>query len=278
MVPVSGLFDAFRNVNVLVIGDIMIDRYLEGSVDRISPEAPVPVVHLKKSDNRLGGAANVALNLKALGANPYLFSVSGRDEAAERLLELLPKAGLNPKGIFQSAERQTTVKTRVLAANQQLLRVDQEDQNDLSEKEASYFLKSIRQLLDQREIKVILFQDYNKGVLSQSVIREVMLEAIKRDIPTVVDPKFKNFWAFKKVSVFKPNLKEIRAQVPMPVEPDLASLKKVTAYIHRELSNDITLITLSDKGLFISDNRQHHLIPDPAKSHLRCLRSGRHGS
>jgi len=261
MAPSTGFFEAFRRLNVLVVGDIMIDRYLSGTVDRISPEAPVPVVHLRTRDSRLGGAANVALNLSALGAKPYLCSVVGEDENGEQVRALLPEAGLSARGLVRSAERLTTVKTRVLAASQQLLRVDQEDTHDLSAREAGQFLNTVRSLLEQRDIHAILFQDYNKGVLSEAVIREVILEAIKRDIPTVVDPKYRNFWAYKRSTLFKPNLKEIRAQVPMPVEPTLESLLEANAYIHRKLENPITLITLSDKGLFISDQKEHYLLP-----------------
>jgi len=266
MVQSPGFFEAFHRLRVLVIGDVMIDRYLSGAVDRISPEAPVPVVHLHNRDSRLGGAANVALNLSALGAKPYLCTVVGDDEHGEQIAHLLPEAGLSNRGLVRSGERTTTVKTRVLAASQQLLRVDQEDTHDLSEQEAGHFLATVRGILEQRNIHAILFQDYNKGVLSETVIREVILEAVKRDIPTVVDPKYRNFWAYKRATLFKPNLKEIRAQVPMQVEPTLESLLEANAYIHRKLDNPITLITLSDKGLFISDHREHHLLPTEARA------------
>ena len=239
----------------------MIDRYLTGSVDRISPEAPVPVVHLQHSDNRLGGAANVALNLKALGATPYLCSVYGTDDPGKIMEQLVPDAGLSMRGLMASGERITTTKTRILASSQQLLRVDQEHTHDLSKAEAAAFLDRVRHVLDTKPIQAILFQDYNKGVLSEQVIREVVLEAIKRDIPTVVDPKNRNFWAFKRVTLFKPNLKEIRAQSPVEVEPQLDSLIRAAKFIHQKLENPITLITLSDKGLFITDQKEHHLIP-----------------
>ncbi|MBK7870548.1 MAG: carbohydrate kinase [Saprospiraceae bacterium] len=250
----SNIFEAFDQLNVLVVGDVMIDRYMSGQVERISPEAPVPVVHLQKREDRLGGAANVALNIKALGATPYLCSVIGKDRDAERMLELLPDAGLSIKGIIQSKERVTTVKTRILAGSQQLLRVDEETIEDLSKNEVTLVLDIIRTILEEKIIHVILFQDYNKGVLSQEVIRNIMLEAIKRDIPTAVDPKFKNFWAYKHVTLFKPNLKEIRSQMPEPILTESASLNKAAELVREKLGNQYTLITLSEKGLFIDHN------------------------
>jgi len=243
----------------------MIDRYLTGSVDRISPEAPVPVVLLHNRDNRLGGAANVALNLKALGAEPYLCSVTGDDTHGELFAQLLPEAGLSKKGVVASPERRTTIKTRVIASSQQLIRVDEEDRFDLTEKESRLFLERIRNLLESKDIDLILFQDYNKGVLHQTVIREIILEAVKRDIPTAVDPKNKNFWEYKRVRLFKPNLSEIRAQIPMRIDPNPDSLKEAAAYIHRKLDNPLTLITLSEKGLFITDHKEHYLIPALAR-------------
>lgn len=255
-------FKSFQHQNILIVGDVMIDRYLTGNADRISPEAPVPVVHMSQRENRLGGAANVALNLKALGANPYLCSVIGNDANADLMLKLLPEAGLSTKGMIKSEERITTVKTRIIANNQHLLRVDAEDQHDLSDQEAQKLLAIIRNLLEQKEISAILFQDYNKGVLSERVIREIMLEAIKKDIPTAVDPKKKNFWAYKHITLFKPNLKEIRAQLPFAINPEeYSQLAKATQHINSKLGNAFSLITLSDKGLFYASKETSDLVP-----------------
>ena len=253
-------FDSFQQQNILIVGDVMIDRYLTGKVDRISPEAPVPVVHLQGRDSRLGGAGNVALNLKALGATPYLCSVIGQDENARQLMGLLPGLQLSAKGLIRSAERKTSVKTRIIAANQHLLRVDDEDTYGLSEEEAGLLLDGVRDILDNRNIHAILFQDYNKGVLTHKVIHEVMLEAIKRDIPTAVDPKFDNFWDYKHVTLFKPNLKEIQAQLSFPVAPRLQSLKKAAGQIHGKLGNRYSLITLSEKGIFYDGDGQSEIL------------------
>ncbi len=266
MVPLTSFFDAFSKVNVLVVGDVMIDRYLTGRVSRVSPEAPVPVVHLSDRENRLGGAANVALNLRALGATPYLCGVVGVDDNADIFTSLLPEQGLSDRGIYRSPERVTTVKTRILASNQHLLRVDQEDSHDLTDTEANAFLEYVRNLIDQRDIHVILFQDYNKGVLTQRVIQELILEAIKRDIPTAVDPKEKNFWSYKHVTLFKPNLKEIRAQVPMPIEPTLESLREASDYVQKQLGNASTIITLSEKGLYYKHSEGDAIVPTLERS------------
>ncbi len=261
MINANNILKVFSQFNVLIVGDVMIDRYLNGKVSRISPEAPVPVVHLQQSENRLGGAANVALNLKAVGANPYLCSLVGADDFGDQFVQLLPQSGLSNKYILRSGERSTTVKTRILAQNQQLLRVDSEDVHDLSKKEAGKYLEAIRKLMDGKDIHIILFQDYNKGVLSHKVINEIMLEAVKRDIPTAVDPKFKNFWSYKRVTLFKPNLKEVRAQFQEEVEPTLESLQKASDKVRSKLGNQITLITLSEKGLFIEKEGQGLIVP-----------------
>jgi len=258
--PASDIFQAFENLNVLIIGDVMIDRYLTGNIDRISPEAPVPVVHLQTRDNRLGGAANVALNIKAMGANPILCSVIGKDENAELFLSLLPDNELVTKGIVQSNTRCTTVKTRVIAANQQILRVDTEDTHDLNNKEQNKLLDCIKNILTTQKIDVILFQDYNKGVLCQELIREVILEAYKREIITVVDPKLKNFLSYRKATLFKPNLKEVKEGLPIKVEATTESLLEASQYIRQELNNQYTMITLGDKGMFIDDGTHSRII------------------
>lgn len=256
---------AFERLNVLVLGDVMIDRYLSGQVSRISPEAPVPVVHFQQSEDRLGGAANVALNIKALGATPYLCSVIGQDADGKALTQLLPKSDLPVGGMVASAKRITTVKTRIMAAGQQLLRVDKEETSELAEADADQLLQHVRNLLETKDIHAILFQDYNKGVLSEKLIKEVIWEALRRDIPTVVDPKFHNFWAYQRVTLFKPNLKEIRAQASMSIQPELPSLQKAAEEVRNRLGNRYTMITLSEKGLFLDGDDRRFILPTEAR-------------
>ena len=266
MTPNLQVFKAFKQQHILIIGDVMIDRYLTGAVDRISPEAPVPVVRLTGQEDRLGGAANVALNLKALGATPYLCSVVGEDDNGARLRMLLPEVQLSDRGLVGSNERRTTVKSRVIAGNQHLLRVDAEDTHALTPREQESLLHAVTALLEQKDIHAILFQDYNKGVLSHPVIRAVILEAIKRDIPTAVDPKFDNFWSYKHVTLFKPNLKEIRAQMPFEVHPTLEDLNKAAHHLRTKLGNPYSLVTLSEKGIYLNNRGAGQTLPTHPRS------------
>jgi D-glycero-beta-D-manno-heptose-7-phosphate kinase len=260
------ILDSLRGSRVLVVGDVMLDRYLTGAVTRISPEAPVPVVLQRNTEDRLGGAANVALNLHALGAEPVLCSVVGTDHDGQVLIDALPEEGLTDAGILRSTERRTTVKTRILGNNQQMLRIDQEDTHDLSAGEAGLLVGKIRDLLDASPVQVIIFQDYNKGVLSPEVIRLVLAEARQRGILTAVDPKKNNFFAFKGVDLFKPNLKEIRDSSPFPVDTSVASLKQSARFLQEQLQNRLTMITLSEKGLYLNDGDQGTIYPTIARN------------
>ncbi|MFM2267297.1 MAG: hypothetical protein RL757_738 [Bacteroidota bacterium] len=249
---VSSIFEAFAALNVLIVGDVMTDRYEHGKVNRISPEAPVPVVDLSHAENRLGGAANVALNIKALGATPYLFSTIGKDEEGEIFLNLLHQYELSTQGILQSANRKTTVKTRIMAQGQQLLRLDSETVADLTAEDSDVFLKNFFRFIESKTIHVVIFQDYNKGVLTKTVIHQILEAAGQKNIPTTVDPKFKNFFEYKGATLFKPNLKEIRAAVPFSVTTNLESLDAASAYLQQQMGNANTMITLSEHGAYIS--------------------------
>ncbi len=250
----------FQKLNVLIIGDVMLDSYLHGKVERISPEAPVPIVALSNKIYSPGGAANVALNIAALGAKPFLFSVIGKDESGDKLIALLNAANISTKYLQHSKNRRTTVKTRVLAQNQQMLRFDEEDTFDIVDDIADLLLSRLTKSLADTSIDVILFQDYNKGVLSDLMIRKVLFNALKLDIPTVVDPKNKNFFAYKRVTLFKPNLKEINDNLPFQCKNNLTDLKKATKYLASKLNNVQTLITLSDKGVFYSDQENENIL------------------
>ncbi len=255
------LFQQFEQLNILIIGDVMIDRYLTGKIDRISPEAPVPVVHLNKEENRLGGAANVALNIQAMGAQPYLFSAIGDDDNGQLLQQLFPKNGLSAEFIPRLSSRITTVKTRVIAQNQHILRVDREDCSELTSEESDDLFNQLVDLLDKVDIHLILFQDYNKGVLSDYLIKKVITESISRSIPTAVDPKDKHFWSYEKVTLFKPNLREIQQQLGYELKAELSTLNRAAENINQRLSNQHTMITLSDKGLFINSEGQSQIMP-----------------
>jgi D-glycero-beta-D-manno-heptose-7-phosphate kinase len=248
------LFEQFKDFNVLIVGDVMIDHYLYGKVSRISPEAPVPIVELQHTEERLGGAANVALNIKALGATPYLYSVIGDNTEGDTFLELMEQQGLTTQGILQSSERQTTVKTRIMAGTHQMLRLDSEIKTDLNEKDKHELLRSIHSLLEKKKIHAIILQDYNKGVLSLPVIQRMMLHSTKRNIPCAVDPKKNNFFEYKNATLFKPNLKEVKEVLPFEINSNLESLQHATDYLRTHLSQQFTMITLSEKGLFFEEN------------------------
>jgi D-glycero-beta-D-manno-heptose-7-phosphate kinase len=257
----SALFEKFTQLNVVIVGDVMIDRYLHGKVSRISPEAPVPVVELQRTEDRLGGAANVALNIKAMGATPYLFSAIGSDTEGSSFLTLMNENSLSTRGLLQIDNRPTTVKTRIMAGTQQMLRVDSEVTTDLTDDTCTLFLNKLRAFLTEKTVDVIIFQDYNKGVLSFRMIKAVMQEAQNRNIPTAVDPKHKHFLDYQGATLFKPNLKEIRDAVDFDVKPELESLKQAAAFLNKKLGNRLTMITLSEKGLFLGDYTEGSLFP-----------------
>lgn len=239
----------------------MIDQYLMGNVNRVSPEAPVPVVDFLSTENRLGGAANVALNVKALGAKPILLSVIGKDQESEVFLELLKKEKLTTDFILQSKSRPTTIKTRVMAASQHLLRIDRETKQDISIKQEKKLLRLCKKIIKESRPDVLIFQDYNKGVLTKNFIESIILLTKENNIPTVVDPKFHHFYDYKNVHLFKPNLKEVQQQVPFPVTVDKASLLKAANYIENQLDNDLLMITLSEHGIFIKSKTNAQIIP-----------------
>jgi rfaE bifunctional protein kinase chain/domain len=256
------IFEQFTKVKVLIVGDVMIDRYLVGEVGRISPEAPVPIVDLKRIDNRLGGAGNVALNIKALGATPFLCSVIGDDESATVFRNLLKMENLSDEGILSDSTRITTVKTRVLAKNQQLLRFDEEITTEINEPMIDIFLRKIIQIIEKQQINVVLFQDYNKGILSENLISDLIAYCNQNNIPTTVDPKKKNFFSYKNITLFKPNLKEVSEALDYYPNPDKTeTLEKAAKMLNQRLNNKFTLITLSEKGMYLDNHSQSVLIP-----------------
>lgn len=251
------LFNKFNAFKVLIVGDVMVDSYLIGHVDRISPEAPVPVVVLKQRNNMLGGAANVALNIKSMGAFPILCSVIGNDKQGDMLIELMKNEGLITDGIIRSDKRITTTKSRIIGNRMQMLRVDDEIDHDLNEDEATVFTNSISRLIDKHNPNVVLFQDYNKGVLTFEVIEKTSFIATKAGIPVAVDPKKRNFGSFKNITFFKPNLKEVSEGLKIDVNPSsIESLQQAADILHTNQNISLVMITLSEQGVFISSQNQ----------------------
>ncbi len=257
----SNIIEKFKDSKVIVLGDVMLDKYLSGKIERISPEAPVPIVSLQEREARLGGAANVALSLEALEADPILFSVVGDDENGGIIKDLLTDYNISADHLITSPHRKTTVKSRILASNQQILRVDEEDTHALHAEIEEKLLRTLMEFIMNNEVAVIIFQDYNKGVLSSNLIKQVISVAKSNHIPTVVDPKKDNFWSYVGVTCFKPNLKEIKDALLMDIKPTSESLKEVHKALHKKLKNEISLVTLSEHGIFYGTNDNHHLIP-----------------
>ena len=255
------ILSRFQNKKALIIGDVMIDRYLSGDVQRISPEAPVPIVQLNSIDNRLGGAGNVALNIKALGGIPLLLTIVGDDENGVKFKSLLNDNSIIDAYTTVSTTRRTTVKTRIVSQNQQMLRVDAEDTHELSAQEANQVLAVYYEILKSDKPDVIILQDYNKGLFNISIIHAIVEAAKGANIPVTVDPKKKNFLDFIDVTIFKPNLKEVREALNHDFNTSLESLKEASNKIKSILHNEITIITLSEKGLFIDDGEIAEIYP-----------------
>lgn len=262
------ILDSFSNHRVLVIGDVMIDNYLWGKVNRISPEAPVPVVLISEKESRLGGAANVALNVQALGAKPILCSVVGDDLQGKLFVDLLKKNNLSGQGIIASKKRKTTVKTRVIANSQQLLRVDEEEESDILPADCDLLLKRVSVLLQKEKIDVVIFEDYDKGTLTPELIRKIIAIAKKARIPVAVDPKKKNFNHFGGATLFKPNFKELREGTKSDISSsDIPGIKKIVGKLKTDQQFEMVLLTLSDKGVYIDSAGMKGLIP----AHVRQI-------
>ena len=246
----------------------MLDAYVMGKIDRMSPEAPVPIVSLEKEDARIGGAGNVALNLLALGAKPIVSSVIGKDADGKKLQDLFEKFGIPIDGIISSEHRKTTVKTRVISNEKHLLRIDSESTFSLLKNEEIELNEVIQNIINQG-VDGIIFEDYNKGVLTQSVIQKTIEIAKVHQIPTTVDPKKDNFFSYQGVSLFKPNLKELMEGLKLDFDfkSQKTEFENGVLMLERKLQNKISLITLSENGIFVKENNQQYHIP----AHLRSI-------
>ncbi|MBL7891637.1 MAG: D-glycero-beta-D-manno-heptose-7-phosphate kinase [Bacteroidia bacterium] len=264
----KNIFDAFTKLKILIIGDVMIDTYLFGTVSRISPEAPVPVVSIRKKESRLGGAANVALNVQAMGATPILCSVIGADSEGDVFLDLLREQNLSQKGILKSRKRITTKKTRIIGNNHQMIRIDDEVDMDISKEETSQLLLRISTLIKHDQIDAIIFEDYDKGLITPKLIQQIIKISRKKGIPTIVDPKKKNFMHYKGVDMFKPNLKELKEGLKIEFNHyKLKELNKITNEFRGDQKIGTLLITLSELGIYINTDEKQVIIP----AHIRRI-------
>ena len=251
------IMEKFAGLRVMIIGDVMIDSYVWGKVERISPEAPVPIVAVNRHEDRLGGAANVALNVSALGAKPVLCSVVGEDPVCDILLELMKNENMPTDGIMACKDRVTTLKRRVLGNTAQMLRIDEEITTPLSGEEEKLFLERIISIIRTEPIDVIIFQDYDKGVLTPYIIENVVTEAKKHGIFTTVDPKKRNFGEYKHVTLFKPNLKELKEGLKIDFDSlSEDNLNDAANLLYAKQRMDMIFITLSEHGVYLYDRRE----------------------
>ncbi len=265
---IKGIFNKISGLKIFVVGDTMLDNYWYGNIERISPEAPVPVLTIQKKESRLGGAANVALNCRALGADVYLVSMTGKDAEGNSLIKKLKENNIHTDFCIQSKDRITTTKTRVIARNQQAIRIDDEVITDLSIKDEHHFIDICLRAIQIEKPDILILEDYNKGLLTENSIQKIITHCNHVGVMTAVDPKLRNFFAYSQVNLFKPNLKEVKEafKIDLPVV-NAQSLKKVHTELFKKLQHQVTLITLSEKGIYVNDNQSSHLLP----SHIRQI-------
>jgi len=259
---VNEIFDRFNQLRVLIIGDVMVDTYMWGKVERVSPEAPIPVISVTKRESRLGGAANVSLNIQALGAKPILFSVIGNDEKGKIFRELLEKRNISCGGIFIDRQRSTTVKNRIISSGQHVARVDEESTEQISKELENKIIEAASNEIENKNVDVVIFVDYDKGLLTPRVFESINTLAIKQGIPTSVDPKRKNFNSYKNASLFKPNFKEFTEGIGLVIaKGDLKGLKMMAHDFKERQNHKIIFVTLSELGVFISNGIQDDYFP-----------------
>lgn len=259
---IEQVFSKFAELNVLIIGDAMIDSYLWGKVDRISPEAPIPIVTVTKQENRLGGAGNVSLNIQALGARPILVSIIGDDEKGRIFADLMQENNLSDDGIFVDEKRMTTVKTRIISGGQQISRVDQEISTLIDQDFESRVFERVTQIIEKENINIVIFVDYDKGLITPGLIRNVIELAKSKNILTAADPKNRNFNHYQNVDLFKPNFKEYKEGLKLQVEKtDMEALKKVSENFKKENHIGLLFITLSELGVFLTNGVKQNYYP-----------------
>ncbi|HLG34083.1 MAG TPA: bifunctional ADP-heptose synthase [Bacteroidia bacterium] len=265
---IQQLVSSFGKLRVLIIGDVMVDSYMWGRVERISPEAPVPVVTVTKKEIRPGGAANVALNIRSLGATPLLCSVIGNDEAGKQFSKMLSGMKMDSSLLVKSSGRTTTVKTRIIGNNHQMLRVDEEQEETLPPSVTNEMLARILPILKNKKADVVIFEDYDKGVINPLLIEKVVAEANRSGIPVAVDPKRKNFLSYKHITLMKPNLKELREGLKLDIDTaNPASLKTAVKKLRQSQKIESVLVTLSEKGIFVSNVAMEKIFP----AHIRNI-------
>lgn len=251
------LFQSFEKKHVAVIGDVMLDKYIFGKVERVSPEAPVPVIDVSSQSYRLGGAANVATNLRSLGATAMLFGAIGGDDDGAILASQLNKEFLSADFLVTEHTRPTTAKTRVIAQNHHIVRIDSETRNPIS----SATERTLLALLSQHihTLDAIIFEDYNKGVLTTSLIKKIIALAKKHGVPVTVDPKKDNFFEYKHATVFKPNLKEISDAFGRTFANSHVDATLACQMLQKKIKAKNIVLTRSEKGMTVFNGKAEHI-------------------
>lgn len=257
----NDLFESFEDKRILILGDAMIDSYLRGKVERISPEAPVPILDIKNRENRLGGAANVALNIQSLGAEAILCTAIGDDKNADDFMEMMADAKLSTDLVHKVKGRKTSIKHRLISGTQQLMRVDEEDRKQVEETVQDKILNGLKKLLEDQKIDALIIQDYNKGLLSSELNHKVISLCKTYDVLVAVDPKKENFLAFKECDLFKPNLKELREGLNLTLEPlNKQNLDEAANELMDQMNCRQVMVTLSDKGVYGNDGNESFIV------------------
>jgi len=251
----------FSELQLLVIGDIILDKFISTVNNRMSPEYPVPVYDIISSDSYPGGAANVAANILALGAQVKLISVIGKDSAADELLNLLKEKNCSTDHILISPKRKTTVKSRLFCDKTPVSRIDDEIKTDIDDDLQASILEQTKLILDTNKVDGIILQDYNKGVLTETLIKNLMAIAIQQKLPVFVDPKLDNYQAYAGATVFKPNLNEIARFLGQKPSIDLKSLGEADKKLRTYVLYDNLVLTLSEKGAYFSTQEIADIVP-----------------
>ena len=245
---INKVFEKIKGKKIIIIGDSMVDSYVLGEINRNSPEAPVPIVDVKQEDTKLGGAANVALNIQSLGMEPILCSIIGDDKDGENFLKLCKKNNLDTTGIIIDYNRKTTNKKRVIVNKKHILRIDNEETNYIEPEIREKFVNNIEKLISNN--KIIIFQDYDKGVISRELIEEI--NKINH-LFIAVDPKKRNFFEYKNVDLFKPNLSEMLNAFNSK-DDSIKNLNTISNELKSKNNIKNLMITLSDNGLLINND------------------------
>ncbi len=254
---IETILHSFRSKRIAVIGDIMLDNYIFGHVSRISPEYPVPVVDVTHEDHRLGGAANVALNTLALGAKTILIGITGTDHNRDILLELFRSRGLPTEGLICDPSRPTTSKTRILSQNHHITRIDVESRVEINDAIEHEILNSFEAVVNS--IDALILEDYNKGLLSPSLINNIIASAKVHNIPVLVDPKHQNFFAYKGCALFKPNLSEMAASLGILLYNNDQEVEEACLLLQQKIQADTIIVTRSDKGMTLYNGSFTHI-------------------